>query len=318
MPVIKSDYTPLFFLKNPHIQTIFPLIIRKKEKINYQRERLITKDNDFIDIDWSKVGSKKTTLIVHGMEANSNEKSILALVKAFNKRNWDCVCLNLRGCSGEPNLQGYFYHSGATCDIDTVIKNIVKQKKYNEIGLIGLSLGGNLVLKYLGEKKYKIPSVLKKAASISVPCSLNTCCEKIDKNKTYQKHFLKSLIKKVRIKSKIYPDKICTNNLKYVKSIRTFDDYYTAPLNGFKNSEDYYIKSSSLQFLSRIKIPALILNANDDPLLDEYCYPIEIVKKNKFLHLEITEYGGHLGFILFNKDNEYYHEKKIISFITKT
>ncbi len=244
MPIIKSNYKPLFFFKNPHIQTIFPLIIRKKEKINYQRERIFTNDNDFIDIDWSKSGSKKAALIVHGMETNSKEKSVLSLVKAFNKRNWDCICMNLRGCSGESNMQGYFYHSGATNDIDTVARHIVKQKKYNEIGLIGLSLGGNLVLKYLGEKKYEIPSDLKKAASISVPCSLSTCCDKIDKNKIYQNHFLKSLIKKVRIKSKIYPDKINTNNLKYVKSIRSFDDYYTAPLNGFKNSEDYYSKSS--------------------------------------------------------------------------
>lgn len=318
MSIIKSDYKPLFFLKNPHIQTMYPLFIRKKEKINYQRERLLTEDDDFIDIDWSKTGSKKLALIIHGMESNSYGKNILSLVKAFNKRDWDCVCINLRGCSGEPNMQSYFYHSGATNDIDTVIKYIVRQKRYDEISLIGFSLGGNIVLKYLGEKKSEIPSVIKKAAAASVPCSLNTCHDKIEKYKVYKNHFLKRLIKKVRIKSKEYPDKISTVNLKYVKSIKTFDDYYTAPLNGFKNAEDYYIKSSSLPFLSEIKIPTLILNAIDDPFLDKNCFPIEEVRKNKFLYLEISEYGGHLGFVLFNKDNEHYHDKKITSFITKT
>ncbi len=318
MPLIeKSNYKPPLLFQNRHLQTIYPSVFRKVKGIVYTRERIVTPDLDFLDIDWSTVGSKKVAIISHGLEGNSERSYVLGMVKALNYEGWDAAAWNFRGCSGEPNKQPFFYHSGASYDLDTVVNHIVQNKHYDQIVLVGFSMGGNITLKYLGEKGADVPGEITKAVAISVPCHLASASEVIGRwyNKIYMKRFLLSLREKIRLKMPVYGFKLNDKDYHKIKNFRDFDNRYTAPLHGFKNAEDYWEKSSSLYYLDGIKVPTLMINALDDPFLSEKCYPREIAGNHRFLFLETPQHGGHVGFVMFNRKGIYWSEKRAIQFI---
>ncbi len=154
MPLIsKSDYNPMFLFSNAHFQTIYPPLFRKVKGVNYVRERILTPDRDFIDLDWSKVGADRAVIVSHGLEGHSRRSYVLGMIKAFNTRGWDGIAFNFRGCSGEPNRLIRSYHCGATEDLHTVVSHVIEKKSYSSISLVGFSVGGNLTLMYLGEKR---------------------------------------------------------------------------------------------------------------------------------------------------------------------
>lgn len=236
------------------------------------------------------------------------------MARAFSKNGFDVLAWNFRGCSDEMNQQLRFYHSGATDDLDCVVMH-ARAKGYQEIYLIGFSLGGNLTLKYLGERKTY--AEIKKAVVFSTPLDLYTSCVKISKpgNRIYSNRFLKSLKEKVIRKSSV----IAGLDLKGIESIDTlirFDDQYTAPLHGFQNAMDYYTKCSSIHFLDAISIPSLIVNARNDPFLSELCYPIAQFRNHTFIKIENPRHGGHVGFAQFNKNGLYWSEERALSFLT--
>jgi predicted alpha/beta-fold hydrolase len=212
------------------------------------------------------------------------------------------------------NRQRRFYHSGATDDLDTVIHHAIDQKKYNEIYLIGFSLGGNITLKYLGERQPD--PIIKKAVAISVPLNLRTSCETISlrSNWVYSNRFLKSLKKKVKTKAALRND-IDITNIDKLKTLREFDDAYTAPLHGYKDAIHYYTECSSIRFVKNITIPALIINAKNDPFLGDDCYPSEMLKDHPYVIFESPERGGHVGFIQLGKNGLYWSEARAIAFI---
>jgi predicted alpha/beta-fold hydrolase len=221
--------------------------------------------------------------------------------------------MNYRGCSGEVNKTVRFYHSGATDDVDYLINFI--EKDYEEIILVGFSLGGNLLLKYLGDGIYNLNNKIKVATAISVPCDLESSMENLmeKRNTIYSKRFLKALKNKVLVKKDLMPDQISDEHLESIKSLKDFDDKYTAPIHGFKNACDYYNKCSCKQYLKHIKIPTLIINALDDPFLAEACFPFGEVEANKNLTLITPTHGGHVGFSSFSED--YWTEKKVLEFV---
>jgi predicted alpha/beta-fold hydrolase len=318
MPLVEySTYTPPIFFKDCHLQTIYPVLFRKVTGVKYTRERIDTPDGDFLDLDWSRVGSDKAVIAIHGLEGSSRSKYMPGILKAFNRRGWDGVGLNLRGCSGEINKQLRFYHAGATEDVHTVVGYLLAQNRYTEISLVGFSIGGNLTLKYLGEQGASLSPLIKRAAAISVPCDLASCAWKLAEksNVIYMKRFLFSFHRKIKAKMQVMPDKINDENFHEIKTFKEYDDCYTAPLHGFANAEDYWAKSSSNPYLSNIRIPTLIINAIDDPFLTKESYPIEEAQQNHCLFLEIPNSGGHVGFITFNHDHEYWHETRVTSFI---
>ena len=318
MPLIEiSDYKPPLLIRNCHLQTIYPSLFRKVKDVVYTRERIITPDMDFLDIDWSVVGSKNMAVISHGLEGNSERSYVLGMVKALNREGWDVAAWNFRGCSGEPNKQPFFYHSGASYDLETVVNHILQKKQYQSIVLIGFSMGGNITLKYLGEKGDEVPQEITKSVAISVPCHLASASEVLGRwyNKIYMKRFLLSLREKIRSKMPVYGFKINDKDYHKIKNFRDFDNRYTAPLHGFKDAEDYWEKSSSLYYLEHINVPTLMINALDDPFLSEKCYPIEIAGNHRNLFLETPKYGGHVGFVLFNSQGLYWSEKRTIQFI---
>lgn len=293
-----EDYEPPFPLFNGHLQTIVPGILRRVRGVRFRRERIITGDDDFLDLDWSRTGAGKLVVVSHGMEGNSRRPYVLGMVKALNAAGWDALAWNLRGCSGEPNRQLRFYHAGATDDLAQVISHALSRGTYGAVVLVGFSLGGNLVLKYLGERRDELPTPIRKAVVFSVPCDLRSGAVELDKwqNGIYRRRFLRTLKHKVREKAASMPGLLSAAGLDEVRTLRHFDERYTAPLHGFGSAEDYWRRSSSLHFLEGIRVPALIVNARNDPLLGEGCYPVEEVKDQPFLRLKMPLQGGHVGF----------------------
>ena len=320
MPFLESDYIPPPFFNNGHLQTVFATVGRLVRGVRYRRERIATPDGDFLDLDWSRVGvkpAKRLVILSHGLEGTSSKPYVLGMVRTLNRRGWDALAWNLRGCSGEPNKLLRSYHSGATDDLEAVITHVLKKYRYRSLALIGFSLGGNLTLKYLGEKGAGVDPRVQKAVAFSVPCHLKSTALHLGKlsNKLYLGVFLASLSSKIRAKRKILPGRLPQGNLWKVTSFREFDDLFTAPINGFKNAEEYWKKSSSEACLSGIRIPTLLVNAADDPFLPERCYPREKARKNPNLFLEIPKSGGHVGFIAFNRLGEYWSETRAASFL---
>jgi len=318
MPLInKSNYCPPLLLRNGHIQSIYPTLFRRLDTDSYQRERIFTPDDDFLDIDWSRTGSNKLAIISHGLEGNSHRNYVVGMVKMLNRNGWDALAWNYRSCSGEINRQLRFYNSGTIEDLEYVIQHTKKTKYYQKIVLIGFSLGGNLTLLYLGKKSGQIDSRIEKAVVFSVPCDLKASTNELAKfkNKIYMKQFLMTLHQKIKAKMELMPGLINDDDYHSIKDFKTYDDRYTAPLHGFKNAEDYWKKCSSNRFIPEIKIPTLIVNARNDPFIADGCYPIEEASSSKKVFLEIPESGGHVGFIQFKKDKSYWSEERAVEFL---
>jgi predicted alpha/beta-fold hydrolase len=309
-------YSPPAILFNPHLETIYPALLRKVNLRPYDRERILTPDNDFLDLDWLRQGSIRLIIISHGLEGNTSRAYIRGMAKTFFNSGYDVLTWNYRGCSNEVNRNLRFYHSGATDDLDVVVRHANKTNTYTEISLIGFSLGGNLTLKYLGEKGKQLSIYVKKAVAFSAPMDLHSSCLKISlpSNWIYSNRFLRSLKKKVIQKSKMLP----ALNSKGIESITTlmeFDDKFTAPIHGFKNALDYYTQNSSIHFIKTIGIPTLIISAKNDPFLGKECFPDTHAIQNVNLRIEYPNFGGHVGFALFNQNGLYWSELKALDFI---
>ncbi len=320
MPIIaRSSYVPPLLFGNGHMQTLFPTLFRKVTGVRYERERIWTPDDDFLDLDWSRVGAKRLAIISHGLEGNSKRWYILGMVRAVNRGGWDALAWNMRGCSDEPNKKLRFYHSGATDDLHAVIQHVITHKAYGAIALIGFSLGGNMTFKYLGERIGKIDPAITRAVACSVPCDLGSSAAHMARlaNKLYMIRFTRMLHEKIKAKMRIMPDKISDEGYHRIKTFKDFDERYTAPIHGFKDAEDYWSQSSCKQFLPNLTIPSLLVNARNDPFLAEPCYPVEEAQTNPNFFLEMPESGGHVGFISFNKRGEYWFESRVVSFLSK-
>jgi len=318
MPVIvDSKYNPSFLLKSGHFQTIWPTLTRHVQKIQYYRERIDTPDGDFLDLDWAITGSKKLTILLHGLEGSSGTHYMQGMATAFQAKNWNVLAMNLRGCSGTPNKLIRSYHSGATEDLVTVMNHVLHLDRYNLVVIIGFSLGGNLLLKCLGEQGPELPEIVKAGVAISVPCDLAGSAQQISKtqNYLYEKRFLIRLRRKIKVKVRMFPDLLEYEKFREPRSLREFDDLYTAPVHGFRNAADYYTQCSSRQFIPQIRCPVLILNAANDPFLSKSCYPFAEAKSNPLITLEVPKSGGHVGFIDYHTNNRYWHEQRTIEFV---
>lgn len=315
MPVLEPTYKPPFFFKKGFVSTVYSGLIRGVS-LKQERERITLKDSDFLDLDWSfsKEKSNKLIILLHGLEGHAQRPYVTGAAKLFNDNGVDAVCVNFRGCSGEENLKYNSYHSGLTEDLEEVINHAISEKKYSEIYLKGISLGANIILKYLGECK-AIPHEIKTAIAISVPCSLYGSAKELHmfKNILFHDRFKKHLVNRLKIKQKRFKNHLSIDDIASIKTLMDFDNVYTSKAHGFKDALDYYEKCSSLQFLPNIKIPTLIINALNDSFLSPECYPVKEAKQNPNLYLEMPKFGGHVGFI--DKKNIYYNEKRALEFI---
>ncbi|UOU97651.1 alpha/beta fold hydrolase [Chryseobacterium daecheongense] len=319
MPLLSSQYLPPKILfRNGDISTLYSALLRKVTGVNQIRERLELPDGDFMDLEWSYSPKKADScvIILHGLEGNAKRPYVLGAAKIFNENGIDCCAVHYRSCSGEPNRLFSSYHSGRTEDVKTVLESVL-ERDYRNIYINGFSLGGNLALKFAGENEV-LPKEVKAVIAVSTPVDLEGCMRSLQtpRNILYSTDFLLTLKGKLKEKEKMFPDQLSQDDIRKIKSLKEYDDFYTSKANGFKNALDYYAKSNSLQFLPYIQVPTLIINAKNDSFLSGSCYPTEIANKNEHLFLEIPNYGGHVGFV--DKNNVYYTEKRSLEFIQNT
>ncbi len=277
-----------------------PLLRRRR--VRRRQERLQTADGDFVDLDWLQAPAPAHApilLILHGLEGSASSHYALGLQAAAGERGWRAVTLNFRSCSGEPNRLPRFYHSGDTADLDDVVRVIVARYPAASIGAVGVSLGGNVLLKWLGEHGEALPAQVVGAVGISVPFDLEACARVLDRGvpkALYTSNFLRTLRRKVRAKAKTYPGFV---DVKAALRARTFADYdriVTAPLHGFTDERDYWHRSSSGPFLAHIRRPVLLINALDDPFIPVASLPAAAALPPG-IQTEFTPHGGHAGFL---------------------
>jgi predicted alpha/beta-fold hydrolase len=317
MPLIPvSTYKGNPLIKNKHLETIIPALFRRIS-VFYEREKIITTDKDFVDLDWIKNGSSKLMILLHGLEGSSSSNYIKGFAQFFSKEGFDICAVNFRGCGGEDNLMLHSYHSGATGDIHDILRHIKRQQQYTEITLVGFSLGGNIVLKYLGEQGENVPPFIKCAVVFSVPCDLMSSAYILaeKENRIYTSRFLKTLTQKVKNKALIFPGKIQLNGIDRIRDFKEFDDRYTAPINGFKDAIDYWTSCSSIHFIKNIRIPTLLVNAKNDPFLSPACFPVEKANTNPDFYAEFPIHGGHVGFSTLFPNSTYWSEIRAKAFI---
>jgi predicted alpha/beta-fold hydrolase len=315
MPILTSRFHPPPFLRNGHIQTILPALLPRRLSIAFERERLELEDGDFLDLDWAGMGRDKLAILSHGLEGCSDGNYNLGMATALRAAGWDALAWNLRGCGKEMNRLPRSYHSGETGDLGAVIR--FAATKYSRIALIGFSLGGNLTLKYLGESSPH-PAVIG-AVAISVPIDLAASARALDQrwsNRIYLRRFMKSLLAKVEAKALRFPDQLDTSRCRTIRTFQEFDDRYTAPIHGFRDAADYWNKSSARQYLDRITVPTLLLNARDDPFLTPECFPFAEAEQHSYLFLEAPESGGHMGFIDLARASQLWSEGRVVEFLT--
>ncbi len=318
MPIINSTYKPPFYLRNGHVSTILPSIFRKVDGVEYTRERITTPDDDFLDIDWIKKGNKRLVLILHGLEGNSHRHYVKGVAKHFSANKWDVAAWNARSCSGEMNKQPRLYHHGDVADIITTVDNIIENNNYEEITLIGFSMGGAMVLNYISDTSVTLPTLISRAVVISPPVEVGDSATQLEKASMtfYRKRFLDKLKKKMVTKSQMHPSTINVEGIDKITSFAEFDVRYTAPLHGFGTTEAFYKNASSKHQLGNINIPTLLLIAKDDPFMPSSCYPLKEAENNPNLFLELTEQGGHVGFPIKNHQRSWM-EIRALEFIEK-
>ena len=321
MPLLKSDFVPKSLpFKNGHFNTMYrPLFM--KDTVSYTRERVNTWDHDFIDLDFSLVGSDTLVLLIHGLEGSSESKYITGTINQLNNVGLDAVCFNLRGCSGEDNLLLSTYHSGKTEDVDFVINHLLDTCDFNNLIIVGFSLGGNLTLKYMGEYADNLSSKIKGAIATSVPIDITSAEKEMDKlkNKFYMEVFFKTMKNKLLEKSfKFSSYNLDKDKLFKATKFKHLEHLYTVPVFGFDSPEDYWKKASSKPYLPKINKPTLLINAKDDSFLSKECFPLEEAQNSDYFHFMETNYGGHVGFTSsFNISENRWLESQIIKFINQ-
>lgn len=321
MPIVtKSSYHGPAWLPCGHAQSIFPTFFRKQGLCDpalkkRKSSRIETPDNDFIDLDIyeAKAGNSNLLILSHGMEGNARRKYVLGMAGAFLHEGWDVLAWNYRGCGPEINATARLYHCGDTEDIQTVIRHALGLG-YKSIILGGFSMGGAITLNYLGRHAGSLPREVLGAVAFSVPCDLSACSLRLDTgfHRVYTANFLLTLRQKIRQKHEQFPDIYKIDGLEKVKTLKAFDDRYTAPIHGFLSAEDYWYKSSCMHVLTELKRPVLIVNAKNDPFLVGRCFPIEEASANDSLWLEMPEAGGHVGFT--SSGEHYWSEARAVEF----
>ena len=321
MPLIpRSSYQAPLLFSNGCVQTVYPSLTRRLDAGVYRRERIFTPDDDFLDLDWSRVGSRKLVILSHGLEGDTHRPYMVGMARMMNRTGWDALAWNYRSCSGEINRQLRMYHNGCIDDLDCVVQHALKSGAYDTVALIGFSLGGNLTLMYLGSMGSKLDRRIQRSVVFSVPCDLKAGALELAKPKNclYMKQFLVSLHEKIKKKMEQMPGRINDDNYDRIRDFKEFDDRYTAPINGFKDAEDYWFKCSSGRFLHTITVPTLLINALDDPFLAPSCYPVSQAEQSRYVHLEMPSSGGHVGFVQFNTDGSYWSENRSVEFLRET
>lgn len=271
-------------------------------RVALRRERIETGDGDFVDLDWLQDQPPPPApllVVLHGLEGSSRSHYVQGLLADAQARGWRGVLLNFRSCSGAMNRLPRFYHSGDTGDVDTVVRQLAAREPGVRLGAVGVSIGGNVLLKWLGEQGGQAPAAVRGAAAISVPYDLAACAAVLDRGfakRAYTANFMRTMRRKVVEKARAYPGFVDVDAACRARTFAAYDAAVTAPLFGFADAHDYWRRASSLPYLATIARPALLINALDDPFVPRYGLP-KPADLSSHVQLTLTERGGHVGFI---------------------
>jgi predicted alpha/beta-fold hydrolase len=321
-PDAGPPFVAAWWCRGAHVQTILGNLWRDNPKIPYRRERLELPDGDFLDLDWLD-GDTRTPLVVilHGLGGSSNSSYVLTLLDEIRQKGWRAVVMNARGMSGEPNRLKVTSHSGQSEDLNWTLQKLLGDPQNQTIYLAGYSRGGNVLLKWLGEKGAAVPPSVKKAVVVSVPYDLVRTTSRLDRGfnrEIYTRWMLRPLKAYALHKAGQFPGLLDTAAIQQASTFQSFDDTVTAPLNGFANARDYWTRVSSALFLDKIRTPVLLIHADNDPLLPGALLPHAAIRASPFLTLLITRDGGHLGFLAgrFPWQQERWLEGRILDFFS--
>ena len=299
---MSSSFSPAWWLRGAHRQTFWGKFFRRPDVHDTRIERLETPDGDFIDLHHLEAPPGAPILVLlHGLEGSVRSHYIQGLLAESRRRGWRAAVLIFRSCGDEPNRTRRSYHSGETTDVAFAVSHLESTFGGAPLLLAGVSLGGNVLLKFLGEQGGHISKRIKAAAAVSVPYDLARSSRHIDEGfaRVYQWNFLRSLRRKAYAKLKQFPDLVSRGALERATTMFAFDDCFTAPVHGFENARDYYTKSSSINWLETISINTLLLSAVDDPFLPSQVLDQvrERAANNPHLVIEFPPHGGHVGFV---------------------
>ena len=294
------------WLPGGNLQTLYPALLAPRPRVRYRRQRWDTPDSDFIDLDWIEnqdsgleIADQERPLLVlfHGLEGSSNSHYARALMHAARQRGWQGVVVHFRGCSGEINRLPRAYHSGDSTEIDWILRRLRMLHGNGPLFAVGVSLGGNALLKWLGEQGEAAHAVVQRAAAISAPIDLHAAGNALEQgfNMVYTKNFLATMKRKSLAKLHVHPGLFDETRLRATRTLREFDDLITSRLHGYDGVDDYYTRASSKPHLARIAVPTLLLNARNDPFLPGTTLP-DPVQLSAAVTAAFPDQGGHVGF----------------------
>jgi uncharacterized protein len=310
IPFTPRPFRPAWWLPGAHAQTIGGRYVRPPHGVHYRRERIETPDGDFLDLDFSTVDGAPPAeddaplcLVVHGLEGSAQSSYVLETCRALAERGIRAAAMNFRSCSGELNRTARFYHAGDTADLAFLLDLLAARHPSATLLAAGFSLGANQLLKYLGERGEA--SRIRAAVAVSVPYDLGRGADKLWSTfmgRAYTRHFVGRLVGKYRRKAETTGGRLPSpalnaDRILRSRSFREFDDALTARLHGFRDADDYYTSSSSARFLHAIRVPTLLVQALDDPFVDESALPLDVIDANPVLQKAFVPHGGHVGFI---------------------
>lgn len=297
-----GGYRPAWWVPGRHWHTLWSRVFRRLPHVTAERLRWTAPDGETLEIHrvQASAGAPRI-LLLHGLEGSWRSHYAAGMLDLARARGWGADLLAFRGCGDEENTGRRFYHSGETTDLEFVLRRIIDEHPDAPICVVGYSLGGNVLLKYLGERGDAVPATVVAAAAVSVPYDLERGARflSVGFSRLYDRHFLASLRRKAIDKLDRYPDLFDRKALERARTLFDFDDAVTAPVHGFADAVDYYTRSSSRHFLGGIRVPTLLLSSYDDPFLPSHIlHEVRAAAAaNPWLETEFTEHGGHVGFV---------------------
>lgn len=291
-----ASFRPAWWCNHPHLQTLWPTFISRTPRLALQRERLELPDGDFVDLDWTPGSSGPIVIVLHGLQGSSQSPYVRRLLHAVHQRGWRGVVLHFRGCSGEPNRLPRAYHSGETGDLAFLVRTLRAHEPRVKIAIVGYSLGGNVLLKWLGEAGPQ--AAVQAAIGVCVPLSLDVAARRLNRgfSRAYQWALLQSSFRAIRERFRHRPAPFDLDALRNIRTCWDFDDKVTAPMFGFHDAAHYYEVASARRYLKGIAVKTLIIQSSDDPFMTEAVIPSPH-ELSPSTELEVYAGAGHVGFV---------------------
>jgi predicted alpha/beta-fold hydrolase len=293
--IVPAAFRSPRWLPGPHLQTVWPALAPRRLNLALQRRRVELPDGDFIDVDWAG-DSGPIVVVLHGLGGASDSHYVRGMLSAIARRGWRGALMHFRGCSGEANRLARGYHAGDTSDLDYFIQLLREAEPHTPLAVIGYSLGGNVLLKWLGERGAAAP--LRAAVAVSVPFDLANAALRVHQgfSRVYELRMLRSLQAVMFAKTAQQALPWDNRTIAAIKSLREFDDRITAPLHGFRDADDYYARACCKPYLAAVATPSLVIHAANDPFMSPTVVPKES-DLSAAITLELSDHGGHVGFV---------------------